>query len=266
MPRRLPAEQVDAIEFGGAIYRRYPFSKHVSHQRYYSPGGTDRANGKEALHREIWKKHHGPIPADHDIHHRDDNPLNNEVSNLECIHRDDHKALHESEGKWSASIRVREHLTGIRRLALDWHASQEGILWHRQQARTSYAKREPREFECAVCGKPFHSKHRSSHREDGKRFCSMRCGGIQRRKEERQKRDLLCSQCGSHYRGDGRGTTCSRKCRADLRRVRAGFPSVTPIEVAAWRRERGATIPATAAQFNLSKATVVRYCSRARAL
>jgi hypothetical protein len=217
MPRRLPAEHVDAVEFEGVTYRRYPLSKHISHRRYYSPGGTDRANGKESLHREIWKKHNGPIPLDFDIRHRDDNPLNNDLANLECIHKDDHKALHEAEGKWSASIRVKQHLRGIARLAADWHASREGLDWHRAHYRETLAKREPAEFACGECGKAFQSKHRSSCRADGKRFCSERCTGVTRRREERQKKPLTCVQCGHAYSGDGRGTTCSRRCRANLR-------------------------------------------------
>jgi hypothetical protein len=217
MPRRLPDDHVDSVELDGVTYRRYPYSKHVSHQRYYSPGGTDRANGVESLHREIWKKHHGPIPAGYDIHHKDDNPLNNAIDNLECLHPDDHKALHEAEGKWHTSIRVKENLDGIRHLAADWHASREGIDWHRAHGRATYAKRKPATFSCAVCGASFLSKHRSSCRPDGKRFCSKRCAGQLRREEGRQLKDLVCSECGNGYRSTGRGTTCSRLCASRLR-------------------------------------------------
>lgn len=222
MPKRLPEDMVDIAVFNGVTFRRYPQAKQVAHQRYYSPGGTDRARGVESLHREVWKARHGPIPAGFDIHHKDDDPLNNAVDNLECIHPDDHKALHEEDGKWSGSIRVREHLSGIQRLAADWHASQEGILWHRAHGRAAYAKRPLTEFSCGECGKSFLSKHKSSCRPDGKRFCSERCQGAMRRREGRQLRSLRCSQCGSEYQGIGRGTTCSKKCAADLRWAQTG--------------------------------------------
>lgn len=47
-------------------------------------------------------------------------------------------------------------------------------------------------------------------------------------------------------------------------KVSLGRPkAANATEVAAWRRENGATIPATMAQFGISRATVARYCSGA---
>lgn len=37
------------------------------------------------LHRYIWEKHRGKIPPGHGIHHKDNNPANNKLSNLECL-------------------------------------------------------------------------------------------------------------------------------------------------------------------------------------
>ena len=37
------------------------------------------------LHRYIWEKYRGKIPAGHGIHHKDNDPANNKLSNLECL-------------------------------------------------------------------------------------------------------------------------------------------------------------------------------------
>jgi hypothetical protein len=52
-------------------------------------------NGKHVkLHRYVWTKQKGTIPADHDIHHKDGDKANNGISNLEPITRSDHLKLH----------------------------------------------------------------------------------------------------------------------------------------------------------------------------
>lgn len=52
--------------------------------------------GKNVLiHRAIWIALKGPIPEGHQIHHKDGNPVNNDINNLECLstkaHADKHK-------------------------------------------------------------------------------------------------------------------------------------------------------------------------------
>ena len=36
-------------------------------------------------HRIVYEKHHGPIPSGYDVHHRDGDKLNNDISNLELL-------------------------------------------------------------------------------------------------------------------------------------------------------------------------------------
>lgn len=61
--------------------------------------------GKD-LHVLIWEELHGPKPPGHDIHHIDNNPTNNDPSNLICITKSDHKRIHagwiKKDGVWSA--------------------------------------------------------------------------------------------------------------------------------------------------------------------
>jgi len=50
----------------------------------------------DLVHIWVWKKHNkrNPKPGYH-IHHKDREKLNNHISNLEEIHRDDHKKKHQ---------------------------------------------------------------------------------------------------------------------------------------------------------------------------
>lgn len=223
MPRRLPPDQVDSVTFNGVTFRRYPFSRHVNHRRYYSPGGSDIARGIEVLHREIWKHHHGPIPDGHEIHHSDENPLNNDILNLECIPSDDHKKEHAKLGTWSSSTKVRKHLDSVRPLAANWHRSDAGREWHRAQAIERCRKIEAKPYTCSVCTSLFLSKKTNTVRADGKRFCGGKCAAVVRRAEGRQMRPGTCVVCSKGFASTGAGTkTCSRKCSAVLRWAQTG--------------------------------------------
>jgi hypothetical protein len=54
---------------------------------------------RQLAHRWLWEQANGPIPDGHEIHHRDHNPLNNDLSNLMCVtaewHDDHHQRLRE---------------------------------------------------------------------------------------------------------------------------------------------------------------------------
>ena len=41
-------------------------------------------------HRYVWEMNWGPIPKDHEIHHIDGNRENNNIDNLECLHKSEH--------------------------------------------------------------------------------------------------------------------------------------------------------------------------------
>ncbi len=71
------------VEFAG---RRFS----IGDNGYYRATDGDR----EYLHRAMWAAANGTIPADHDIHHRDFDKTHNELSNFECIRKDDHARLY----------------------------------------------------------------------------------------------------------------------------------------------------------------------------
>ena len=48
----------------------------------------------EAEHRIVWKRHKGPIPKGMDIHHKDEDRLNNNIDNLELLSKAEHTRMH----------------------------------------------------------------------------------------------------------------------------------------------------------------------------
>ena len=70
-----------------------------------------KVNGKYVFeHRAVWEKANGLIPSNMFIHHKDENRLNNDISNLELVtyesHRRKHSILYEDkDGKWTKRCR-----------------------------------------------------------------------------------------------------------------------------------------------------------------
>jgi hypothetical protein len=49
---------------------------------------------RQLANRWIWEQANGPIPAGHDIHHRDHDPLHNALGNLVCLTKAEHRRHH----------------------------------------------------------------------------------------------------------------------------------------------------------------------------
>lgn len=167
MPRiyRETAACVDRVEFNGVFYRRYPESPRKHLQRYYV-----RSGGRGFLHRDIWEYHRGPIPAGHQIHHKDGNHLNNSIENLECISRKAHEAAHSKERRiFGRSDEQQAHLARARAKSAAWHSSPEGIEWHRQHGKDAWKGRRSYALICRQCASTFQSLLSTA------RYCSKSC-------------------------------------------------------------------------------------------
>lgn len=73
----------EKIEFNGDFYTR-------NHFGYCRKTYGDRKH----LHRAVWEKHNGAIEPNFDIHHKDGNKENNDISNLEKILKSEHTRLY----------------------------------------------------------------------------------------------------------------------------------------------------------------------------
>lgn len=62
---------------------------------YYRITSRREGNCGKLLHKLVWIDHNGPIPdGDYVVHHIDENPLNNDINNLELMSRSEHTIHH----------------------------------------------------------------------------------------------------------------------------------------------------------------------------
>ncbi len=156
MPRIYVAKKSVAVVFNGITFRRYPKSNQWAHRMYYTPHAGHRRRGVGALHQEIWKAANGPIPVGCHIHHRDDDPLNNDIGNLECITKDEHDARHRAERKRRMMTpKGKKQFRAALKAAAKWHGSKEGKAWHSQHAKEAWANAEKGTAVCVRCGVKF---------------------------------------------------------------------------------------------------------------
>ena len=149
MPKRV--ECVEQVVFNEIAYRRYPNSGNISDRRYFRCGYSDIVNGFSYLHRDKWKAQHGEIPEGHLIHHKDSDPSNNEIENLECISSATHSQRHPHSEEYL--IQNKKHLARIRLLAKAWHQTEEGRAWHVELGKAAYAKRKLRQYIWMLCSR-----------------------------------------------------------------------------------------------------------------
>ncbi|MFK0182069.1 HNH endonuclease signature motif containing protein [Streptomyces xanthochromogenes] len=208
---------VDRVIFRGVIFRRYPDSPNWADRSYFTPGIADRQRGIQRLHQEVWKAANGPIPEGCHVHHRDEDPLNNSLGNLECLTGDEHLGHHMAHRDHHTPQRL-ALLEAIRPLAAAWHRSDAGRAWHRQHGVDTWAKRRPIRRACDQCQSEFDS----ITRRDNDRFCSNNCKSKWRKASGVDDEDRTCGSCGATFRINkyARARTCSRICGAQLRRRR----------------------------------------------
>lgn len=81
---------------GGKANARRAFNKRDGRwYRQWREPETGRHVHKMLENRWVWEQAHGPIPEGHDIHHKDHDPTNNSLDNLECKPRGEHNAYHQ---------------------------------------------------------------------------------------------------------------------------------------------------------------------------
>ncbi len=205
----------EVVVYKGITFYRYPRSRHSASRRYFTPGVQHRKRGVDLLHREIWKDHHGPIPAGHEIHHCDHNTLNNAPDNLECKTRPDHLAYHAEHLMPQQRALIREQWERVRVAAANWHGSDEGRAWHSELGKRSWEGREARVFTCEQCGEAFTS--RKAHEV---RFCSPKCRSAARRAAGADNEDRPCAWCAGIFTANrySKARYCSRACAGRARR------------------------------------------------
>lgn len=194
------------IVHNGRKYRLQTSGKYYQDQNRHGLGAKERL-----LHRVIWIEHHGDIPENMCVHHKDGNWRNNAIENLALMPISKHALLHWKERYADPEGRAKMDagLVKAREAAKAWHSSPEGLAWHKEHAKTSILNKKFITKNCEFCGKEFKSK------SPGK-ICSNACWQKQYRQKNRILKNCFC--CGAEFdcfRFD-KTETCSPSCRTKM--------------------------------------------------
>lgn len=157
-------------------------------------------------HRWVWISVHGPIPKGYHIHHKDEDRSNNDIENLELIERGRHQRHHMLQPHRIKF--ARELAEKYRPLTKAWHASEEGIRWHKINGLKAWSLRESTRLVCKVCDVTFETK--TYHQE----FCSNACKSRDRRARGVDNIEKACDGCGNKFLSNkySKQRFCGRRC------------------------------------------------------
>lgn len=183
-----------------AYFNGYKFTKDDKTGYYLS----SIINGKRyRLHRYVWEYYNGKIPKGYHIHHKDHNKDNNELDNLELLTKQEHIKIHMNEMSEETKQKYRNNLNNIvRPKAIEWHKSQNGKEWHKEQYKISLGNREKQKFICEYCGKEYETLNNGTNK-----FCSKKCASAFRRNLGIDDIERICIKCSKIFKTNKYGTT-----------------------------------------------------------
>ena len=190
---------VCVIKFDGIEYRRYPNGKHANY--YYHKWKENGKNKTKMLHHAIFEKANGfTIPDGLVIHHKDFNPLNNDISNLVMLTAAEHMRIHNNLPKWIANHPEEHHKKVYSKE--NWHKRREKVL-----ADLAAERRV-----CEWCGAEYTPTN--THQ----RFCGKRCHHQWQYKATENNVPMVCQWCGKTFEGNKylKPKCCSDECAHNL--------------------------------------------------
>ncbi len=192
-----------AINYNGRNYR-----KHLKQKYFY----TSKYMGmySRCLHRQMWFDVYGEIPKGFQIHHKDGDAFNNSIDNFELVEGREHSRAHSIKRFKDNPEKLLKIAEAGRELAKEWHGSEAGINWHRENAiKCDFGHREYGERECDSCQTKFIAKRAMQ------RFCSNACKSAYRRRNNPDMITRKCDKCESEYitRKYLPAYYCSKECK-----------------------------------------------------
>lgn len=178
---------------------------------YYLSSYKFDGKRRKRLHVYMWEKHNGKIPKGYQIHHKDHDKSNNEITNLEILSKEEHQKYHAQHMSEETKAKLRKNLIEKAVPASKaWHASEEGHEWHSKHMKNILENRTEKEYECTWCGKKFETKHIYSKKSN--HFCSNNCKSAFRRASGVDDIDIQCAICGDTFRANkyAKKTKCSK--------------------------------------------------------
>lgn len=137
---------------------------YISKQGYYTR--DERSGNKRKtllLHRIIWEDNFGAIPEGFHIHHKDENRINNDINNLECVSLSHHASHHRKE-EWESG-----KLNYLVKAQKKWLQTENGKLKKSESAQNGWIKRKFYKKNCQKCEKEFETQAPQA------KWCSNSC-------------------------------------------------------------------------------------------
>lgn len=190
--------------YKGEKYRRYPETCIGSSKSYFTKYiGNGR---RESLHVAIYRDNCGDIPEGFHVHHKDGNPLNNDISNLECLDGREHCRAHSKETYESNKAKGIDNLSGGSAKVKDLRINN---------GEEAFKRRKPITCTCKVCGEEYTTKFYSKPSF----FCSGKCKAKYRRDTNLDMEERECCICGESFAANKykKTKTCSNSCANHLR-------------------------------------------------
>lgn len=182
---------------------------------YYLSTKIVKDDKRQRLHAYVWEYYNGDIAEGYEVHHKDEDKSNNQISNFIILlglkHRKLHIDEHLKDDNWLAQARE-NMIKNVIPKAKEWHKSEKGSEWHKKHYEKCKDKLyEKKEYKCKNCEKPF-----MSIREG---FCSNNCKSMWRRKQGLDDESRTCIICGKQFTVNKYSKTqsCSFKCRGEVR-------------------------------------------------
>lgn len=170
----------------------------------------------KSMHQYVWSYYNGSVPKGYEVHHKDGDRYNNDISNLELLEMHEHRKLHgrlltDEQRDWK-----RNNInTKARPKAIEWHKSEAGREWHKKHGQTMHQKEVKVECICQQCGKSFITVN---NKGVTRKFCSGACSQKYRRDNGLNNEERTCVICGNPFMADRyrNKQTCSRSCANKL--------------------------------------------------
>ena len=148
----------------------------------FKAGKNGRYQAHFDMHKFVWCAFFGEPPKGYEIHHKDLNPANNDISNLQCLTHKEHREVHNR-------LREKEYtcdFCGKKIIKCGAHETKLHFCddickgkWRHYTGKTNI------ERTCAICGKKFITKKRGIMTA---KTCSAHCRNLLRWEREREKR------------------------------------------------------------------------------
>jgi hypothetical protein len=191
--------------------QKYQYFNGVKFTRDDKTGYYLNSSIRKRMHRYVWEYYNGEIPEGYQIHHKDKDKSNNDISNLEAIPFSNHAKLHNKE---RAETRYDGIVANLRENALpkavEWHKSDEGRQWHKEHyEKTKHKLHMKQVMICEMCDAEYIGKLSAENR-----FCSNKCKSAWRRKNGLDNETRKCAYCGAEFITSkySKAQTCSRAC------------------------------------------------------